>query len=423
MFIVVTIGCIWLAIVATRARNQQQAVANVEKLGGVLFFDYQKDSRGNQVTNGQPSAPEWLRRAIGEDYFRRVDAVDFNFGGGNKATDEDLAVFRSLPDVTTIELNNNPRVTDAGLAHLAGLSKLRVLYLYRSQVKGPGIRHLPRNIEFLMLTRTPLADEGLVPVKNMTRLTGLRLGFTKVTDEGLVNLSGLSALEDLELRNTDLSDAGLEHLRSLKNLKSLSLDHTKVKSAGIARLKQALPKCFISPDPKWLDAQPQDIELWPDGYKPSTDEILAKIGKLDGDADVKVDKTRPEQPIVSFRLFDSTISDEGLIRLLAAMPELERLNLRRVLVGDRLAKELPRLSKLGFLSLDESRITDEGLADLGRVVSLKEVSLRSTKISDAGLMHLAGLKNLQQVYANECDLSDDGYARFKQALPKCSISR
>jgi hypothetical protein len=423
MFIVITIACVWLAIVATRARNQKQAVDRIQKLNGGLFFDYQVDGRSNEIRNGQPSAPQWLRRAVGEDYFRRVVTVGLNNGRDGQATDQDLVIFRNLPDITTLELSNNPDITDTGLAHLAGLSKLRVLYLYGTQVKGPGIRHLPRNIEFLMLTRTPLADEGLIPLKDFNRIQTLRLGFTNVTDEGLANLTGLSTLESLELRNTELSDGGLEHLRSLKNLKSLSLDHTKVTSAGIARLKQALPNCFISPDPKWLDAKPRDVELWPDDYKPSTGEVLAKIQELDGDSDVKVDRTRPGQPIVSFRLFDSKISDESLIRLLAEMPELERLNLRRVLVGDRLAKELPRLSKLWYLSLDDSRITDDALPYIGQVTTLKKLSIGNTMTSDAGLMHLSSLKNLEDMMARECNLSVQGCDRLKQALPKCSVSR
>jgi len=194
-------------------------------------------------------------------------------------------------------------------------------------------------------------------------------------------------------------------------------------ATGATRLQQALPNCFISPEPKWLDAKPHDVELWPDDYKPSTAEVLAKIQELDGNTDVEVDKTRPGQPIVSFRLFDSTISDESLIRLLAEMPELEQLNLQRILVGDCLAQELPRLSKLWFLRLDDSRITDDGMTYIGQMTSLKVLSISNTKISDAGFIHLSGLKKLEDLMTEECDVSDDGYARFKQALPKCSVSR
>jgi hypothetical protein len=422
MFIVLTIACVWLAVVATRARKQQQAVDKVQKLGGVLQFDFLFDGREGHVPKAQPQAPEWLRRAFGEDYFRRVVTVDFNFGGGNKATDVDLTVFRNLPDITTIELNNNPRVTDDGLEHLAGLNKLRVLYLYRANVKGAGIRHLPRNVEFLMLTHSPLTDEGLVSVKNLRRLSALRVGFTNVTDRGLVSLSTLAALEDLELCNTDVTDAGLEHLRALKNLRVLSLEHTKVTGAGVARLQQALPNYRILPSQEWLDAKPQELELWADDYKPSTDELLTKIKEL-GDSDVGIDKTRPGQPVVSFRLFASVISDDTLTQLLAQMPELEELNLRHVLVGDHVAKELPRLSKLRFLSLDDSRITDDGLTDVARIASLRELSLCNTSISDAGLMHLASLTNLAQLTVQECGISDDGHSKFKQALPSCRLSR
>ena len=423
MFIVITVICVWLAVVTARARKQLQAVDKIQKLGGVLQFDFLFDGRQGHVPNARPQAPEWLRRAVGEDHFRRVVTVDFNFGGGNKATDVDLAVFRNLPDVTTIELNNNPRVTDNGLKHLAGLNKLRVLYLYRANVKGPGIRHLPRNLEILMLTHSPLTDEGLASMQNMPRLSALRVGFTDVTDTGLSNLSALSALENLELRNTGVTDAGLEHFRTLKNLRVLSLEHTKVTGAGVARLQKALPNCRISPPPEWLDAKPQELELWADDYKPSAEELLAKINELGSSAQVKIDKTRPGQPVVSFRLFDSLLSDDVLIRLLAQMPELEELNLRRVLVGDRMAKELPRLSKLRFLSLNNSRITDDGLPDVARIGSLRELSLSNTGISDAGLMHLAGLANLAQLTVQECDISDDGRSKLKQALPSCRINR
>src|SRR5688572_32824530 len=72
LFVVVTIGCVWLAVVTTRARNQAAAVAKIQDLKGILHFDYQHDSRGNHAPDAEPGAPQWLRRALGEDYFRRV---------------------------------------------------------------------------------------------------------------------------------------------------------------------------------------------------------------------------------------------------------------------------------------------------------------------------------------------------------------
>ena len=88
-------------------------------------------------------------------------------------------------------------------------------------------------------------DAGLVHLKGLTKLEGLRLGFTQVTDAGLAHLKGLTNLTDLNLYRTQITDAGLVHLKGLTNLKTLYLTSTKVTDAGIAELQQSLPNCKI----------------------------------------------------------------------------------------------------------------------------------------------------------------------------------
>src|SRR6185295_11304635 len=187
-FILLTFLCICLAILsvlAQRARNQKQAVSDVLAHGGHLRFDYQEDATGAVNDKAQPRAPQWLRRALGEEYFRKVVTVGLstgNFTQQPKATDADLAIFQSLGDVTTVELGGNPGITDAGLIHLAGLEKLRILYLYRTEVIGPGLQHLPRNLEGLGLQHAPAGDEGLIHLKSLPKLRWLNLSNTKITD-------------------------------------------------------------------------------------------------------------------------------------------------------------------------------------------------------------------------------------------------
>jgi len=120
-------------------------------------------------------------------------------------------------------------------------------------------------------------------------------------------------------------------------------------------------------------------------------------------------------------LFDSDISDESLLRLLEQLSALQKLNLRYVLVGDRLAQGLPRLSNLVFLSFDASRLTDVGLVDIGRLTSLRELSLVSTRISDVGLGHLTGLKNLEALNVVDTRATTKGREQIRNALPKCRI--
>jgi len=115
------------------------------------------------------------------------------------------------------------QVTDAGLVHLKGLTKLQQLDLLDTQV----------------------TDAGLVHLKGLTKLKLLGLSRTQVSDAGLVHLNGLTNLEVLALENTQVTDAGLVHLKGLTKLGLLDLSDTQVTDAGVAELKKALPKCVI----------------------------------------------------------------------------------------------------------------------------------------------------------------------------------
>ena len=66
-----------------------------------------------------------------------------------------------------IQVNfNNARITDAGLEHLKGLTKLQTLWLPSNNV----------------------TDAGLVHLTGFTKLRRLHLGGTKITDAGVKEL-------------------------------------------------------------------------------------------------------------------------------------------------------------------------------------------------------------------------------------------
>lgn len=95
------------------------------------------------------------------------------------------------------------------------------------------------------LRKTKVTDAGLEHLTGLTKLQLLKLGSTKVTDAGLEHLRGLTNLQSLVLCGTKVTDAGLEHLKGLTKLQSLYLSRTKVTDAGVKKLQQALPKCKI----------------------------------------------------------------------------------------------------------------------------------------------------------------------------------
>ncbi len=64
-------------------------------------------------------------------------------------------------------------------------------------------------------------DAGLVHLQGLRRLKVLVLNNTEVGDAGLVHLQGLSQLQELWLAETQVTDAGLVHLQGLRQLQVL----------------------------------------------------------------------------------------------------------------------------------------------------------------------------------------------------------
>ncbi|MEX2120576.1 MAG: hypothetical protein WD847_13360 [Pirellulales bacterium] len=429
LLLLLTVFCIWLGMQVERARKQARAIEQIEAFGGGVLFNYDSYNPHGQpgVSPGQPSAPAWLRRAVGEEYFRRVESVWLAAHRGQPLrarrllTDHDLAVFNDLPHVRVLDLRNTPGISDDGLAHLAGLSKLESLSLDRTAVAGHGLRHLRRlpNLQHLGLAATPLTDAGLAELRCHKRLQSLDLTATRITDKGLSILPRLISLQRLQLAQTGITDAGLEHLWRLTGLKQLSIRATNGTAHGVAALRYALPGCSIDASYYTLYAEARDAVPWPDDYRPTHQQLAAKVLELE--AGMSLDNDRPQQPVVAFRLSYSDVSDESLLRLLLEMPRLKELNLRTVLVGDRLAGGLRQLAELSSLALVDSRISDTGLRHLARLANLRELSLRDSRVTDAGLLHLAALRKLEALDVRETHVTDHGLFSLQQALPACRI--
>jgi Leucine-rich repeat (LRR) protein len=213
MFVVVTVLCVSLSVVVNRANRQQDAVAAIEALGGRVEY-----AEPDQETSAA-FPRQFLRRWLPRDYFDEVREVDLN----------------------------GTQVTDAGLAHLQGLTALQELYLRGTQVTDAGLAHL-RGLTGLLslnLNDTQVTDAGLAHLQGLSGLGTLSLSGTQVTDAGLAHLQGLTGLQELSLRLTQVTDAGLEHLQGLTGLEILILNGTQVTDAGLGQFRQALPNCAI----------------------------------------------------------------------------------------------------------------------------------------------------------------------------------
>ena len=140
-------------------------------------------------------------------------------------------------------------ITDAGLIHLKGLTKLQVLTLGLTKVTDAGLVHLKGlpNLERLHLPGQT-TDAGLAQLKGLDNLWMLLLIDTQVTDAGLIQLKDLPNLRVLILAIADenkVTEAGLVHLKKLTGIQKIVLP-PHITDAGVADLKKALPNCDIT---------------------------------------------------------------------------------------------------------------------------------------------------------------------------------
>jgi beta-lactamase regulating signal transducer with metallopeptidase domain len=249
--------------------------------------------------------------------------------GGKVSVDE------KSPDKPVIGVDlDSTKVTDTGLEHLRGLTKLQTLNLTRTKVTDAGLEHLKglTKLQSLNLWNTEVTDAGLEHLEGLTKLRNLDLSGTKVSDAGLVHLKGLSNLQSLDLTDTQVTDAGLEHLQGLTKLLWLNLGATKVTDSGLEHLK-----------------------------------ALTELQTLG--------------------LEETKVTDAGLEHL-KALTKLQWLDLRSTKVTDTGLEHLKGLTKVQTLHLNYTEVTDAGLEHLKGLTNLQWLCLGTTKVTDAGVKKL-----------------------------------
>ncbi|MGB6222421.1 c-type cytochrome domain-containing protein [Haloferula sp.] len=97
----------------------------------------------------------------------------------------------------------------------------------------------------LDLSATKVSDKGIASLAGAKRLRMLRLPETEVSDASLEVIAGLVELESLNLYGTAVTTSGVSKLADLPKLKSLYLWQTQVDEAGLEELRKKMPDCEI----------------------------------------------------------------------------------------------------------------------------------------------------------------------------------
>ncbi|MBI3859561.1 MAG: hypothetical protein HY296_04900 [Thaumarchaeota archaeon] len=155
-------------------------------------------------------------------------------------TDEGLSKLGSLTRLTGLHVSAK-RITATTTRQLATLPELRRLGLGGATDDALLPVAEMTTLYSLSLAGPEITDLGLAHLKGMSRLEDLSLGRTGGSDAGLVHLSGLTNLTTLSLFGDQYGDDALAHVRQLKRLSTLQLGRTRVTDAAVDELKRIRP--------------------------------------------------------------------------------------------------------------------------------------------------------------------------------------
>ena len=160
-----------------------------------------------------------------------------------ETNDADLEkICRDNPELVELTLGNT-KITDAGLAHLILLKKLRKVRISKTAITDTGMTDLAKceSLEDVDISQTKIGDIGVEALRALPRLKNLNLYLTLVTDQGLdAFCSGehrsAAKIERLNLDKCPITDGGIAKLSSLTSLAWIHLGGTALTDIGLAEL-------------------------------------------------------------------------------------------------------------------------------------------------------------------------------------------
>jgi internalin A len=424
---------------AYRARVQREAVAAIEAAGGKVYYDLEWEYRDlgpilrfyRTLRPRKPRWPKWLVERVGPDYLGRVIGVEFLQSPSNQADDALMARIGRLSaledlsfagfDVKNMRYKGQCQVTDAGLAHLRGLVRLRRLQLGGTSIKGPGLIHLSglEGLRSLELNKVPITDEDAKALTSLTMLEALLIESESLTDAGMPYLAPLEQLKHLELRAKKVTETGLALLKGWSRLQYLSLTRLEIKNDQfLSQFPELITLRFSlqGRDRGFLGffsgkvGRPEDFKVGSLGTLsklreltvicfPYPESLLDQIGRLQG------------LKKLSVYFIDAIPVDD--FRHLSKLTHLESLSLSGTAVTDLALSNLVNLKRLKSLTLTNTSTSDAGLPHLSGLTELETLLLDYTKITDAGLIHLIPLKKCKELTVVGTRVSVDGFADFR----------
>ncbi len=161
-------------------------------------------------------------------------------------TDAGAKLLERMPQLTSLSLRQEGRLTDAALASIGKLTRLQSLSLNTyvgtkrfgwMRFSAAGVRRLSglKELRALHLVGQAVPADAL----NFPKLTSLSLGHADVVDAAAARIGELRALTSLELVYCSIGDSGLKAIAALPELRRLNISSQTISDAGVERLRNS----------------------------------------------------------------------------------------------------------------------------------------------------------------------------------------
>ena len=170
---------------------------------------------------------------------------------GDPMTDALLGAFGRLTSLEELEVSGGGFAGDAGVAALAGLTRLKSLDLSWSElISGKTLDALSPTVEKLSFTGVRISKEGAAAMARMAGLRKLKFYNGGIGDDHLRELAACRKLQDLWIHrdnrdSVNATDAGVDALQAMVGLRRFRITGTAVTRPAVQRLAGALPGIFF----------------------------------------------------------------------------------------------------------------------------------------------------------------------------------
>lgn len=237
-----------------------------------------------------------------------------------------------VADKTYFAAPGPANITDDGVKHLAGLSRLQVLQLQNTKLTDASMPTIGRLVKLteLSMPGNDITDAGIKELSEL-ELHVVHLGITRISGTGLSHLAHMP-IETLGLSHCSLIDNdAMEELRRFSKLKTVWLSATRITDLGLSRITNlpleylAIGQCRVTDECKHSIQQLESLRELHFHYTGTTDDFLLAVGQLQN----------LERVVISNRC-----TLEGIVKL-------QELNPRVSVAGDWRHETLSNLMEIG----------------------------------------------------------------------------